>query len=400
MFSSKVRILSSLLLVLLLCFSMSFSVFAEGSDETVLDGYHIENVPYNSSFDSVLTASQDDYVLYSSDDNKTYKSSSALSASSVDTESVYHYNSVTGFIPTNIWRGSNSPAVTFPTNSSGYTGVHYEWSSNPDTQTFYHYNSMKPFSKMQGGRKYRITFSVIFSRSAGSFSFYLANQSTPDSVLISLYNLSQTINMSSGNKSVSIDFTLPEGSTNIVPVVKGYLYHSTNASANSTTLTFYVNDFTITDITTEDLDKSLGKLGDRIQGFFDNLIESIKGFFIPQEGFFETVKQNFESLLSEHLGFLYEAPQMVGTIFNVVKDWNPPEQPTITLPAFDFDIGDDHIHLWDEQVYTFDFLSNQPWSTLYAFYKTFIFVLLSVAMINLAIKKYHSIIGGGDSDDN
>lgn len=179
----------------------------------------------------------------------------------------------------------------------------------------------------------------------------------------------------------------------------GRIYFSFKNNSNSS-VSFRVDSFIVNDMTTADLDSSLGKLGDRIQGFFENLIDSIKGFFIPQEGFFETVQQKFKSLLSEHLGFLYEAPEMVGTIFNVVKDWNPPEEPTITLPAFDFDIGDDHIHLWDEHIYTFDFLSNQPWSTLYAFYKTFIFVLLSVAMINLAIKKYHSIIGGGESDDN
>lgn len=70
--------------------------------------------------------------------------------------------------------------------------------------------------------------------------------------------------MSSSAKSVSIDFTLPEGSVNVVPVIKGTLYQSNSASYNSTELTFYINDFTITDITTEDLDKSLDKLGDKI----------------------------------------------------------------------------------------------------------------------------------------
>lgn len=380
---------------------MSFSVFADGSNETVLDGYHVPDVPYSSDFDSVLTASNDEYVLYSADDDKTYKSAAFLSASEVnDSEVVYSFKSVTNFIPTNIWRGSNSPSVSFPVSSTSYTGVKYIWASNDESQSFYHYTSMTPFSKLQGGRKYRVTFTVSFSRSSGSFVFYLANRSSSDSPIINLLNVSQTINMSNSGKSVSIDFTLPDGSADVIPVIKGTLYQSGNASYSATELTFFVNDFTVTDITSEDLDKSLGKLGDRIKGFFDNLIESIKGFFIPKEGFFDDVKSRFDKLLSEHLGFLYEAPSMVGSIFGVIKDWNPPEQPTITLPAFDFDIGDSHIHLWDEQVYTFDFLSNQPWSTLYAFYKTSVFVLLSVAMINLAIKKYHSIVGGGDSDDN
>ena len=380
---------------------MSFSAFAENSDETVLDGYHIDNVPYNSNIDTVLTASDSGSQYYISTENKTYKTSSALSAPSVDTESVYHFKSITDFIPWNIWRGSNSPVITNP-QKNGYTGVKYVWESNPPAQNFYHYNSMKPFSNLRPTRKYRISFTFNLSRTNGTFQFYLADKSSPDVAI--LYLLKITGNngsayMGATNLKYTIEFAMPNDNVTIVPVVKGTLA-PTGSVYSGTETEFYINDFTITDITTEDLDNSLGKLGDRIQGFFNNLIESIKGFFIPEEGFFNTVKQKFESLLSEHLGFLYEAPEMVGTIFNVVKDWNPPEEPTITLPAFDFDIGDDHIHLWDEQVYTFDFLANQPWSTLYAFYKTFIFVLLSVAMINLAIKKYHSIIGGGESDDN
>lgn len=241
--------------VLMLVFSC-VPAFAESQS---IDGYAVDNVPYNEAFEGVLTASDSGSQLYSSSENRTYNTSSVMSAPATSSSAVYYYKSVTGFIPSNIWRGSNNPAVTFPTNSNGYTAVKYVWSSNTDKQTFYHFNSMAPFSKLQGGRRYRITFSVSFSRSSGSFTFYLANQSSPDTVLISLYNLSQTVNMSNFGKSVSIDFTLPEGSINVVPVIKGYLYQSGNASYSATELTFYVNDFTITDITTEDLDNSIDK---------------------------------------------------------------------------------------------------------------------------------------------
>ena len=377
---------------------MSFSAFADGSNEIVLDGYHIDNVPYNSNFDNVLTASDNGSQLYSSSENRTYKTSAVLSAPATTVEPLYTAKSVVNLIPKNIWRGDNSPSITFPV-SDGYTGVKYVWASGSESSAngYWHLNESRTFTEFKSERKYRVSFQLIIkSKVKGTFHFYLASSSDTSKPVIPLCDYSAKLgtgeNLTLASRSYSLEFTAPNGIDEIRPVVKGGVY--------GTSFEFYLNDFTVTDITTEDLDNSLGKFGDRIQGFFDNLIESIKGFFIPQDGFFETVKQNFESLLSEHLGFLYEAPEMVVTIFNVVKDWNPPEQPTITLPAFDFDIGDDHIHLWDEQVYTFDFLSNQPWSTLYAFYKTFIFVLLSVAMINLAIKKYHSIIGGGESDDN
>lgn len=256
------KIISVFSVVLVLVFSCVLTSFA---DDGVVSGYAVDNVPYNESFGGVLTSSDSGSQLYSSSENRTYNFSSVLSAPSSSSDSVYHFKSVTGFIPTNTWRGSNSPVVSFPTNNNGYSAVYYKWSNNTDKQSFYHYNSMKPFSNLQGGRRYRVSFSVSFSRSSGSFSFYLANQSSPDTVLLSLFNLSQTINMSNSGKSVSIDFTLPEGSMNVVPVVKGYLYQSNNSSYSATELAFYINDFTITDITTEDLDKSLDKLGNRLE---------------------------------------------------------------------------------------------------------------------------------------
>ena len=255
------KLISVLFVVLVLAFLCVLPSFA---DDVVVSGYAVDNVPYSSSFDGVLTSSDVGSQLYSSSENRTYNTSSVLSAPVASSDSIYYYKSVTGFIPWNIWKGSNSPSVTFPTHN-GYTGVKYVWSSNTEKQSFYVQNEMAPFSKLQAGRKYRVTFSVSFSVSSGSFSFYLANSSSPDTVLVPLFSFSQTINMQNQGKSVSIDFTLPEGSLDVVPFVKGYLYQSGNSYFSATELTFYINDFTITDITTEDLDNSLNKLGDRLE---------------------------------------------------------------------------------------------------------------------------------------
>lgn len=257
------KLISFFAVVLLLVFSCVLTSFA---DDVVISGYAVDNVPYNESFGGVLTASDSGSQLYSSTENKTYTSSSVLSAPSSSSDSVYYYKSLTQFIPTGIWRGSGNPSVSSFTNTNGYVGVKYVWPSNDKSQDFYHYTtSVSPFTKLRGGRKYRISFSVSFSRSSGSFDFYLSNQKTPDVPLISLFNLTKTINMGNSSKSVSIDFTLPEGSFDVIPVVKGSLYNYDNPSYSATEITFYINDFTITDITTEDLDNSLDKLGNRLE---------------------------------------------------------------------------------------------------------------------------------------
>ena len=324
---------------------LGFSCVPAFAESQIIDGYAVSDVPYNESFDGVLTASDSGSQLYSSSENRTYNTSSVLSAPSTSSSAVYSYKSVTGFIPANIWRGSNNPTVTFPTNSNGYTAVNYVWSSNSDKQNFYHYNSMTPFSKLQGGRKYRVTFSVSFSRSSGSFSFYLANQSTPDTVLISLFNLSQTVNMSNSGKSVSIDFTLPEGSLNVVPVINGYLYQSGNSSYSATELTFYVNDFIITDITTEDLDNSIDKGVQKIENAgsdeppldtdisaFQSAIDTMNGWIDQLNEFADSIDSAGETA-SEYIskgtelfnGFMGIAPASVialvafGVVFLVIR---------------------------------------------------------------------------------
>lgn len=384
MHSSKLRILYSLLLVLLLCFSMSFSVFADGSDDSI-----VPDSPYITGL-QVKDNDTGEFII------RRPARAPARSSDSSGSDVVYSFKDIVAFQGTGVTPNPNiEPDVIKMVTVNGYRGYRFLKKSDD----FYaNYSSFRTnplsLSKLRATNKYHVTFSMSQSNNWGAYHLYLYDSVEPSRVI----SLAKKDYSASIGVNASFDFyvTIPETWTG-VPTLR---FEATQLKNSSVYYQIFINDLTFSDVTNENLDKSLGKLGDRIKGFFDDLVESIKGFFIPKEGFFDDIKERFDKLLSEHLGFLYEAPSMVGSIFGVIKDWNPPEQPTITLPAFDFDIGDNHIHLWDEQVYTFDFLSNQPWSTLYAFYKTSVFVLLSVAMINLAIKKYHSIVGGGDSDDN
>lgn len=365
---------------------MSFSVFADGSDYNI-----VPDSPYITGL-QVKDNDTGEFII------KRPARAPARSSDSSGSDVVYSFKDIVFFRGTGVTPNPESPIyadVIQMITVNGYRGYKFLQKS---AEFYEKYNSFRTnpqtLSNLKVGNKYHVTFNMKQSDNWGAYHLYLYDPVDPSRVIsLAKKDFSTSIGV---NASFDFYVTIPETWTG-APTIR---FEATQLANTGVYYQIFINDLTFSDVTNENLDKALGKFGDRIQGFFDNLIESIKGFFIPEEGFFDTVKQKFDTLLSEHLGFLYEAPEMVGTIFNVVKDWNPPEQPTITLPAFDFDIGDEHIHLWDEQVYTFDFLNNQPWSTLYAFYKTFIFVLLSVAMINLSIKKYHSIIGGGESDDN
>lgn len=258
------KLISVLSVVLVLVFSCVLTSFA---DDGVVSGYAVDNVPYNESFDGVLISSDSGSQLYSSSENKTYNSSSVLSAPATSSNAVYYFKSIIDFIPWNIWRGSNSPVITNP-QKDGYTGVKYVWESNPPAQNFYHYNSMKLFSNLRPTRKYRISFTFNLSRTNGTFQFYLADQSTPDVAILYLLKLTgyngNAGYIASTNAKYTIEFTMPNDNVTIVPVVKGTLA-PTGSVYSGVETEFFINDFTIIDITTEDLDNSLNKLGDRLE---------------------------------------------------------------------------------------------------------------------------------------
>lgn len=225
--------------------------FAEGQ---YVEGYAVDDVPYNEAFEGVLTSSDSGSQLYSSFENRTYNTSSSLSSPTTSADPLYTSKSIIDMIPRNIWRGNNYPSISFPVKDN-HTGVKYSWTSNSSPNSFYHLYSMRPFTFFKSERKYRISFNLSVSGVRGSFDFYLALQSDTSNPVLSLCSISAPpsggADLGSGSRSYSLDVTMPNGIDVLVPVVKGSVY--------ATSLEFYINDFTVTDITTEDLDNSINK---------------------------------------------------------------------------------------------------------------------------------------------
>lgn len=252
------KLIAVLSVVFLLVFSCVLPSFA---DEVVLDGYHVDSVPYNSSFNAVLTSSDSGSQLYSSSENRTYKTSSVLSAPVTASGSLYTAKSILNMIPINIWRGNNSPSIT-SVSENGYNGIKYVWSENSSPNSVWHLNSMNQFTFFKSERKYRISFAVsIKSAVKGSFNFYLAKPSSPSDPVAPLCSYTaptgSSENLTQASRSYSLELTMPNGVDILIPIVK--------ASVHGTQFLFYINNFTVIDITTEDLDNSLNKLGDRLE---------------------------------------------------------------------------------------------------------------------------------------
>lgn len=251
--------------VVLMLFFLCVPAFAESQ---IIDGYAVDNVPYNEAFEGVLTASDSGSQLYSSSENRTYKTSSVLSAPATTVEPLYTAKSITNIIPKNIWRGSNSPTITFPV-LDGYTGLNYVWASVPESSAnnIWHYNDGHLFTIFKSERKYRVSFELIIkSKVKGTFNFYLASTSDLSNPLIPLCSYTAKVGtsdvLSLASRTYSLEFTAPNGIDEIRPIVKVGVY--------GTSFEFYINDFTVTDITTEDLDNSINKGVEKIENAGSN----------------------------------------------------------------------------------------------------------------------------------
>lgn len=318
-----------------------FSCVPAFAETQSIEGYAVDNVPYNEAFEGVLTASDSGSQLYSSSENRTYNTPSVLSAPATTVDPLYSSKSIIDMIPKNIWRGNNSPTITFPF-TDGYTGVKYVWSSEANPNQFYHYNEASSLTFFKSERKYRITFTLsIVTAVKGTFDFYLASFSDRSTPVIPLCSISAPPSggayLSSGSRAYSLEFKVPNGVSALTPVVKGSVY--------GTSFEFYINDFTITDITTEDLDNSINKGVEKIENAgsdeppldtdisaFQSAIDTMNGWLDQLDQFADSIDSAGETA-SEYIskgtelfnGFMGIAPASVialvafGVVFLVIR---------------------------------------------------------------------------------
>lgn len=140
-------------------------------------------------------------------------------------------------------------------------------------------------------------------------------------------------------------------------------------------------------------------LGDRIGNFFTDLWERIKAFFLPSDGFFDTYSASFKQFVSDHFGFLYDFSQELSTLFNTIVDFEPASPPYIDFPEIKVPMPGKTYTILEKQHYTFDFLGNQPWSTLYSAYQAFVWLAYCLMLINLIRRKYAVVFGGSANAD-
>lgn len=224
--------------------------FAEGQ---VIDGYAISDVPYNGAFEGVLTASDSGSQLYSSSENRTYNTSAVLSVNT-NSDYLYYYPDIYSGLFT-----SNRDCFRADNMTYKYLATSVQFNlANADSNGKFYSRLKNNMTNIKSGRKYRFSFTIIVTgRVKGDIALKLMS-SSDSSEVFTLYLGSAPLGSAyylAVNKAVSIDVVIPDTViTGVYPYLIGNVF-----KGYTDDVTVAINDFTVTDVTTEDLDNSIDK---------------------------------------------------------------------------------------------------------------------------------------------
>lgn len=282
--------ITSFALVFALVVVAAVPAFADDSIQ-VQDGYNVDCVPYSPYISSLIVTDneEEEAVYYSSSKARTYSvtastfSVSATSATSdTSTDYLYSYSDyISLFSSKAAWSpwfdGFGGKFYDLVTNSEGYRGVKLLIGSD---QSITSHSAVSSLSNLKTSNKYSFSFTIVQQAlTLGSMSLRIYD-SADSTKYIDLYNY--TAKPSTGaylkvNQKVSGNIIIPDNWTGSIKI-RFLIENMAGAQP-----TIYINDFVMTDITNENLDKSLDKFGDRI----DSIINPSEPYSSFDDGSFE-----------------------------------------------------------------------------------------------------------------
>ena len=140
----------------------------------------------------------------------------------------------------------------------------------------------------------------------------------------------------------------------------------------------------------------INDLWDSISSLPGKIADAIKGLFVPTDAQMNELKASFNSLLSEKLGFVYQAGSLVDGVFDAVFDAvdNPDSDVSFTVPAFpSFDVDGTEVSLWDEPVIV-DISSNQVVQTVQQVASPFVVAVMVWGFVHSMEDAFLAFVGG------
>lgn len=140
----------------------------------------------------------------------------------------------------------------------------------------------------------------------------------------------------------------------------------------------------------------ISDLWDAVSSLPGKIADAIKGLFVPTDAQMNELKASFNSLLSEKLGFVYQAVSLVDGVFDAVFDAvdNPNSDVSFTVPAFpSFDVGGTEVSLWDDPVVV-DIADNEFVQTVQQVASPFVVAVMVWGFVHSMEDAFLAFVGG------
>lgn len=161
-----------------------------------------------------------------------------------------------------------------------------------------------------------------------------------------------------------------------------------------------------------DIRDRIGDVVSNIASGFSNVVNSItalpskiadavKGLFVPSDSQMDVLKASFNTLLSEKLGFVYQAGSLVTGVFDAIFDAvdNPDSDVTFTVPAFPaFNVDGTDVSLWEDSIVV-DIADNQVVQTVQQVASPFVIAVMVWGFVHSMEDAFLAFVGGKSLSD-
>lgn len=126
------------------------------------------------------------------------------------------------------------------------------------------------------------------------------------------------------------------------------------------------------------------------------IADAIKSLFVPSDAQMEDLKGSFNTLLSDKLGFVYQAGSLVDGVFDAVFDAvdNPDSDVSFTVPAFpSFAVDGTDVSLWEDPVVV-DIADNEVVQTVQQVASPFVVAVMIWGFVHSMEEAFLAFVGG------
>lgn len=207
-------------------------------------------------------------------------------------------------------------------------------------------------------------------------------------------NTNVTNNFSSLFSSLTTSFTnIGNWFSQLGTNISGFfntLWGNINSAFNNITLAisnFFTTLWSNLNTAFNNIRQAISNLVTSIGAFFTNLADDIKSFFIPDDDFFDDYKENFDTLLEEHLGVVYSSGDFIVQLVNKCKTLlSSTTTDDLYFPEIKFNLpgSNQQVNLINRTAVSFEFLNSGIFQTLYGLYKVILNIILIFCLIKYA----------------